>query len=148
MEERNTDYANLTTRFLAHFLNLIPILLLSGTMFIMDTQGMYILSSYSNTAKGIATLIIFWPYLIYIMFAEAGKHQATWGMRRLHIYVVDGETGKKIGYLAAFFRFIINALLLKFYVGIIGYIYAGFFSKEKATFHDVVTDTRVVRGRL
>ena len=149
------SYASLWIRLLAFVIDISPpliVALLFGALTIIQTiGGTDTPTSFLNTATGnpvksaVSFLLII--YAAFLMFAEGSKWQATLGKRLCKIYVVDAVTGKRIHYLQAFLRFWLNMLLAQFYIGFISYIYAQFFSKEKTAFHDLISRSRVVRGR-
>lgn len=158
-------YAGFWHRLGAAFLDISPVV---GIVIIFGALGIY--EAMNNTAqplannfwKGVSTIAVT-IYGIYLMFAEGSKWQAAWGKRLCRIYVINKNTGTKIGYGRAFLRHVIKIFFVSLGTSIagsgnivavlIGYLIAfadigvAAFTKEKTALHDLLLSTRVIRGR-
>lgn len=125
-------------RLLASVLDYVPMVIFSALFSYNDS--LRIMATYNKMVIFIPfiLLIIYW---IYLMFAEAGSHQATPGQRICGLCVVGRHDKLAIGYFRALVRYWVSRIFWFLNLFLIP------FTREKTGIHDWITESRVVYGR-
>lgn len=85
-------------------------------------------------------------YFAYWVSMEGGKYQATYGKRRMNMYISRADGIRKVSYPILLVRFILMVFFNKLLVGVIS-IFTGLFTQKHQALHDMICNTVVLNGR-
>lgn len=138
-------------RFLAHMIDSIAMFVISSALITLLQGG-----------EQLAMLAPFFVGLVYFTYFQTGRWQASPGMRVVGIHLVSLRTGRciqrdiVIRYLAfmapmypLYVSFLPDVSKLSLFLWLLtAWMTTMFFRPDKATVHDMLSHTRVVRGRM